>query len=116
MGNTSKNEDSKNPSENQQKNMDRLQGESELEKLKKEMISALYNDWIYEYNIKEKKLTTISGNYSMYHIVRETETGQQEIWLDNVHPDDRQAFDECYQGTSADNIPGYVEEIGRAHV
>lgn len=109
MGNTSKNEDSKNPSENQQKNMDRLQGESELEKLKKEMISALYNDWIYEYNIKEKKLTTISGNYSMYHIVRETETGQQEIWLDNVHPDDRQAFDECYQGTSADNIPGYVE-------
>ena len=38
----------------------------DLEKEKKELIFSLYDDWIYEYNIKEKKLVTISGTSSEY--------------------------------------------------
>ena len=39
-----------------------LQEELELEKEKKEIISSLYNDWIYEYNIREHTFNTISIN------------------------------------------------------
>ena len=87
-----------------------LQEELELEKVKKEIISSLYNDWIYEYNVKEKKVTTISGSSSNYRVAKEgEEPGQRYIVLDDLHPDDRQAFVECCRGTYADGGEGYLE-------
>ena len=43
-----------------------LQEELELEKEKKELISSLFDDWIYEYNIRDHTFTTISGNGAPY--------------------------------------------------
>ena len=37
----------------QPEQVEALQEELELEKEKKEIISSLYNDWIYEYNVRE---------------------------------------------------------------
>ena len=56
-----------------------LQEELELEKIKKEIISSLYNDWIYEYNVREKKVTTISGSSTPYSRPQEKETEQRYI-------------------------------------
>ena len=41
--------------ENPPEKVEELQEELELEKIKKEIISSLYNDWIYEYNVKDKR-------------------------------------------------------------
>lgn len=86
-----------------------LQEELELEKEKKEIISSLYNDWIYEYNVKEKKVTTISGSSAQYGRSKADETGQRYILLDDLHPDDRAAFVECCRGSYNSKEAGYME-------
>lgn len=72
-----------------------LQEELELEKVKKEIISSLYDDWIFEYNILESKITTISGNNSRYQSSGAQETEQHQPVLNDMHPEDRVAFVEC---------------------
>ena len=109
MWNIQTNEVPKDKLENSPEKVEELQEELELEKLKKEIITSLYNDWIYEYKVKEKKIITISGNGSTYHIAGEKEPGQQYMLSDNLHVDDRQAFIKCYQGISGSNESGYVE-------
>lgn len=86
-----------------------LQEELELEKEKKEIISSLYNDWIYEYNVKEKKVTTISGSSSHYRGSKEKEEGQKYLLLDDLHPQDRAAFVECFRGVYGSKDSGYLE-------
>ncbi len=85
-----------------------LQEELELEKEKKEIISSLYNDWLYEYNVKEGKVTTISGNVSNYHFSSGKDT-QTYLHLDDLHPDDRKAFAECCRGRADSSEPAYIE-------
>ncbi len=86
-----------------------LQEELELEKEKKEIISSLYNDWIYEYNVRDKKVTTISGNSSQYHVSKKNESGQRQLMLDDLHPDDRAPFVECCRGMYGSADSGYME-------
>ncbi len=91
--------------ENPPEQVELLQEELELEKEKKEIISSLYNDWIYEYNVKERKVTTISGSSSHYI----SATGQKHIMLDDLHPEDKAAFVECCRGVYDSKTPGYME-------
>lgn len=95
--------------ENPPEKMEELQEELELEKNKKEIISSLYNDWIYEYNVKEKKVTTISGSSSYYKPVSEETQGQHYLLLEDLHPDDRKDFVEFCRGLGDSNTAGYLE-------
>ena len=95
--------------ENPPEKMEVLQEELELEKEKKEIISSMYNDWIYEYNVREKKIITISGSSSPYKRAKEPEEGQRYIILDDLHPEDRAAFVECCRGEYGSKESGYVE-------
>ena len=96
--------------ENPPEKVEELQEELELEKIKKEIISSLYNDWIYEYNVKDKKVTTISGNSSHYRVAKEEEEpGQRYLAIDDLHPEDRAAFIECCRGTYTSTESGYME-------
>ena len=95
--------------ENPPEKVEELQEELELEKNKKEIISSLYNDWIYEYNVKEKKVTTISGSSSHYKPISEESQGQRYLLLEDLHPDDRKAFVECCRGLGDSNTAGYME-------
>ena len=96
--------------ENPPEKVEELQEELELEKIKKEIISSLYNDWIYEYNVKDKKVTTISGSSSHYRVAKEDEEpGQRYLVLDDLHPEDRAAFIECCRGTYTSTESGYME-------
>jgi len=95
--------------ENPPEKVEELQEELELEKTKKEIISSLYNDWIYEYNVAEKKVTTISGSSAHYRVAKEGETDQHYLVLEDLHPDDRAAFVECCRGTYTSTESGYME-------
>lgn len=89
--------------------MELLQEELELEKIKKEIISSLYNDWIYEYNVREKKVITISGNSDHYKISKKKQAGQHYLMLNDLHPEDRAAFVECCRGAYNSDESGYME-------
>lgn len=75
--------------ENPLEQVDVLQEELELEKEKKELISSLYDDWIYEYNIREKRIITISGSSAQYHFAEGRVGEKSFITLDELHPEDR---------------------------
>ena len=95
--------------ENPPEKMEVLQEELELEKEKKEIISSLYNDWIYEYNVQERKLTTISGSGAHYSSLKGDESEQKYLMLDDLHPEDRAAFVECCKGKYNGSEPSYME-------
>lgn len=95
--------------ENPPEKVEELQEELELEKVKKEIISSLYNDWIYEYNVKEQKVTTVSGSSSHYKVTKEEQSDQRYLVLDDLHPDDRLAFVEGCRGAYGSNESGYLE-------
>ncbi len=86
-----------------------LQEELELEKEKKEIISSLYNDWIYEYNVRDKKVTTISGNSAYCRGFSGEGNGQKYILLEDLHPEDRTAFVECCRGMQKGDEASYME-------
>jgi PAS domain-containing protein len=95
--------------ENPPEKVEVLQEELELEKEKKEIISSMYDDWIYEYDVKEKKLTTISGSSSCYRSAEKQQDGQKFLSLDDLHPEDRTRFVECCRGVYGDRQAGYME-------
>ncbi|MBR6643102.1 MAG: EAL domain-containing protein [Lachnospiraceae bacterium] len=95
--------------ESPQARMGVLQEELELERVKKEIISSLYNDWIYEYNVREKKVTTISGNSMGYCAPKDSGFGQHYLMLDDLHPEDKAAFVDCCRGTYGERDYGYTE-------
>ena len=95
--------------ENPPEKVDVLQEELELEKVKKEIISSLYNDWIYEYDVKEKRVTTISGNSARYRSLKNKNAGQKFLILEDLHPEDRAAFVECCRGVYSADKSGYLE-------
>lgn len=74
--------------ENSPEQMELLQEELELEKEKKEIISSLYDDWIFEYNIREKSISTISGNHSKYQLTEGSKGEKTFLMLDGLHPED----------------------------
>ncbi len=94
--------------QNLPEHVETLQEELELEKEKKEIISSLYNDWIYEYDVKEKKVITISGSGSRYRGTKK-ESGQRFLLLDDLHPEDRTKFVECCRGVYGSKESGYME-------
>lgn len=80
----------------------------ELEKEKKEIIFSLYDDWIYEYNIKEKKLVTISGTSSEYK-VSNRRTRKNYLQFKGVHPEDKKEFERGCYGREDSSEPLTVE-------
>lgn len=68
--------------------LENLQEELELEKERKELISSLFEDWIYEYNIREHTFLTISGDSSQYRVAEVKRGDKSFMVLDNVHPED----------------------------
>lgn len=93
----------------QPEQVEALQEELELEKEKKEIISSLYNDWIYEYNVREQKVITISGSSSHYSRGKKHGKDQKFVLLDDLHPEDRTAFIECCRGVYGSSESGYME-------
>ena len=86
-----------------------LQEELELEKEKKEIISSLFNDWIYEYDIREQKVKTISGNSEYFKVTKEMNMAQHYLLLDDLHPQDRATFVEGCRNVYTTGTPGYME-------
>ena len=86
-----------------------LQEELELEKEKKEIISSLFNDWVYEYDIREQKVKTISGNSENYSVTKGMGMAQHYLLLEDVHPQDRAAFVDGCREVYATGTPGYME-------
>ena len=76
----------------------KLQEALELEKEKKEIISSLFDDWIYEYDIKEDRIVTISGSNRAYGMERQQNPSVSYLCLDDLHPEDREAFERCCKG------------------
>ncbi|MBP3568666.1 MAG: EAL domain-containing protein [Lachnospiraceae bacterium] len=68
--------------------VEELQEELELEKEKKELISSLFDDWIYEYNIREHTFDTISGSGDMYQFKEGRKGDKTFVILDGLHPED----------------------------
>lgn len=86
-----------------------LQEELVLEKKRKELISSLFEDWVYEYNIAEGIVTTISGDASQYHLWDEKKSGESFLCLEDVHPDDRTKLLSCCRGVSQEGGKAYAE-------
>lgn len=68
--------------------LENLQEELELEKEKRELISSLFEDWIYEYNIREHTFLTISGDSSQYRMTEVRRGDKTFMMLDGMHPED----------------------------
>ena len=81
----------------------------DLEKEKKELIFSLYDDWIYEYNIKEKKLVTISGTSSEYKFSNQKRTRKNYLKFKGVHPEDKKEFERGCYGREDSSEPLTVE-------
>lgn len=64
-----------------------LQKALALEKERNEIISSLFEDWVYEYNIADRVVTTINGSSEQYHLLGNKETMQTYLRLDDLHPD-----------------------------
>ncbi len=76
--------------ENPPEQVEALQERLELEKEKKELISSLFDDWIYEYNLIDGSITTISGVANAYRL-KEGKKGDVTFpLLDDLHPDDEE--------------------------
>lgn len=90
-----------------------LQEELAMEKERKEIISSLFEDWVYEYNIAEGKITTVSGSGNPYNMLdeqgKEQNKEQTYLCLDDLHPDDRISFLECCRGVGSDTGHSYTE-------
>lgn len=86
-----------------------LQEELELEKERKDIISSLFNDWIYEYDVREQKVKTISGNSENYSVTKDMGMLQHYLLLDDLHPQDRAAFIEGCRSVYVAGTPGYME-------
>ena len=86
-----------------------LQEELELEKEKKEIISSLFNDWVYEYDIREQKVKTISGNSENYSVTKGMGMAQHYLLLEDVHPQDRATFVNGCREVYTTVTPGYME-------
>lgn len=72
--------------------MDVLQEELELEKEKNELISSLLDDWIYEYNIKDHTISTISGRGEGYQFKEGKREERTFLILDGLHPEDERCL------------------------
>lgn len=80
-----------------------------LEKERNEIISSLFEDWVYEYNIAEGIVTTINGSSEQYHLLSNSETEQTYLCLDDLHPDDKDKFLECCRGMNPELGNSYAE-------
>lgn len=78
----------KNELQRETEKLENLQEELELEKERKELISSLFEDWIYEYNIREHTFLTISGDSSQYQMTEMQRGDKTFMVLDGIHPDD----------------------------
>ncbi len=87
-----------------------IREELELERKRKEMISSLFDDWIYEYDVKENRVITINRN-SQYASGsgQETQGGVEFLSLEDLHPEDKEAFSLCCQHAIRDGQSGYTE-------
>ena len=68
--------------------LEALQEKLELEKEKRELISSLFDDWIYEYNIREHTFNTISGNGDAYQFVERRQGEKTFMVLAGLYPED----------------------------
>lgn len=86
-----------------------LQDALELEREKTEIISSLFDDWIYEYNIEDKKITTIRGTGRQYNLSEENLVAPEYLSAEDIHPEDKTAFAQfCHLATDSTE-PGYEE-------
>mgnify|MGYP003290146168 CR=1 FL=1 len=86
-----------------------LQERLELEKEKKELIFSLYDDWIYEYNIEEQRLVTISGISAEYKLSERERTRRNYLQFEGVHPEDKDDFERGCYGREDSSKPLTVE-------
>lgn len=80
-----------------------------LEKERNEIISSLFDDWVYEYNIENEIVTTLNGSSEQYHLFGDSNSEQTYLRLDDLHPDDRQKFIECSRGMNLELGNSYAE-------
>lgn len=85
-----------------------LQEELFLEKERKELISSLFEDWIYEYNIGEGIVTTI-GREEKEHSLDIKKQEKMIISLEDVHPNDQAKLLTCCRGIAEDGEVPHAE-------
>lgn len=81
----------------------------EIELERNEILSSLMEDWVYEYNCKSGKTTTISGDSKQYGIKLEDGPGGTSFSYVEIHPEDRQKFIECCKASDEIGKSMYVE-------
>ncbi len=86
-----------------------LQEKLQLEREKKELVFSLYDDWIYEYNIKEKSLVTISGTSSEYKFSDKEKSRCNYLQFKGIHPEDKEEFERGCYGREDSSEPLTVE-------
>lgn len=85
-----------------------LQEELFLEKERKELISSLFEDWVYEYNIEEGIVTTI-GKEEKEHSLDIKKQEKIIISLEDVHPNDKAKLLTCCRGIAEDGKVPHAE-------
>lgn len=81
-----------------------------LEKERRDIISSLFEDWVYEYNIADGKITTISGNNRHFsRLAGSSAEPQNYLRIEDLHPDDKLAFLECCRGIGSERGHAYAE-------
>lgn len=86
-----------------------LQDALELEREKTEIISSLFDDWIYEYNIEEKKITTVRGSGTHYNLSEDNLRAPEYLSAEDIHPEDKKSFAQFCRLTTDSTEPGYAE-------
>lgn len=79
----------------------------EIEKEKTEIISSLFDDWIFEYDIEQDIITTISGSRKQYRMGQGG--GSRSLQLQDLHPEDVDKFSESYRNMLTRADSGYAE-------
>ncbi len=86
-----------------------LQDALEMEKEKTEIVSSLFDDWIYEYNIEQNRIFTIRGDGKQYNMGGEGLNAPEVLSSDDLHPEDKEAFAQFCRLATNSTEPGYAE-------
>lgn len=86
-----------------------LQDALELEKEKTEIISSLFDDWIYEFNVAKNTVTTIRGDGKQYNMSEQGLSAPEYLSSADLHPEDRKAFAQFCRMATNSTEPGYAE-------
>lgn len=86
-----------------------LQDALRLEQEKTEIVSSLFDDWIYEYNIEQNRIVTIRGDGKQYNMSNGGLGVPESLSSEDLHPEDKDSFAQFCRMATNSTEPGYAE-------